>query len=485
MQALDRQDGTFLYRQVIDLIQQTIETGALRPGDRLPSLRKMSRRAGVSVPTVRQAYVELERQRRVESRPQSGFYLRHRAANEIVRPTASRRSRPVPLDDRPLMQRVYDGINHPDLVPLGIANPSMARPAAKALNRAMKRVMSRADSRSLGYATTLGEASLRRQIAYHYFDAIGARVDPDGICITNGGQEALLLALQAVAKPGDVIGVETPTYHGVLELIDSLGMLAVEVATCPEEGVIVDEVDRTLSTHRPAACVFSTTLGNPLGVTMPEADRRRLLDVLQKHDVALIEDDVYGDLRFDGVRPTPAQFAGGGARVLTCGSFSKTAAPGYRIGWIVAGDLISRIGQLKRAYSCSSGLLQQLTLADFMASGDYLRHLKALRPLLARNAARMSALVETHFPPETRTSKPVGGSVLWLELPGGVDAVELFDAAVAAGISIAPGRIFSPCARYANCLRLSHGHLWDDRIENAVEWLGLAARERVSPQRSA
>jgi DNA-binding transcriptional MocR family regulator len=195
MQTLDRHDGPFLYRQVIDLIQDTIETGALRPGDRLPSLRKMSRRAGVSVPTVRQAYEELERQRRVESRPQSGFYLRHRGANEIVRPTASRRSRPVPLDDRPLMQRVYDGINHPGLVPLGIANPSMARPAAKALHRAMKRVMSRTETRSLGYATTLGETSLRRQIAYHYFDTLGALVDPEDICITNGGQEALLLAL--------------------------------------------------------------------------------------------------------------------------------------------------------------------------------------------------------------------------------------------------------------------------------------------------
>jgi DNA-binding transcriptional MocR family regulator len=260
-------------------------------------------------------------------------------------------------------------------------------------------------------------------------------------------------------------------------------MLAVEVATCPEEGVIVDEVERTLSTHRPAACVFSTTLGNPLGVTMPEPDRRRLLDVLQKHDVVLIEDDVYGDLRFDGIRPTPAQFAGGSARVLTCGSFSKTAAPGYRIGWVVAGDLIGRIGRLKRAYSCSSGLLQQLTLADFMASGDYLRHLKALRPILARNAARMSALVEAHFPADTRTSKPVGGSVLWLELPGSVDAVGLFDAAIAAGISIAPGRIFSPCVRYAHCLRLSHGHCWDERIESAIAWLGLAARERLGPQR--
>lgn len=475
MLALDKTDGPYLYRQVIDLIHESVAAGALRPGDRLPSLRKMSRRVGVSVPTVRQAYIELERQRHVESRPQSGFYLRHRPANEIVRPTSSRRSRPVPLDDRTLMQRVYDGINNPDLVPLGIANPSMARPAAKALHRSMKRVMARNASRSLGYSATLGEAALRRQIAFHYFDTLGAQVDPETICVTNGGQEALLLALQSVARPGDTVAVETPTYHGVLELIDSLGMLAIEVETCPEEGVVVDEVDRVLRRHRVAACVFSTTLGNPLGVTMPDGDRVRLLKVLERHDVPLIEDDVYGDLRFDGLRPTPAQFLASGARVLTCGSFSKTAAPGYRIGWVLAGDLIDRAGRLKRAFSCSSGLLQQLTLADFLASGDYARHLKALRPVLKRNAERMSALVAEHFPADTRTSKPVGGSVLWLELPGDVDTVQLFDDAITAGISIAPGRIFSPSARYGSCLRLSHGHLWDERIEAAVAWLGRRA----------
>ena len=127
MLNVDKQSDTYLYRQVIDLIMENIESGTLRPGDRLPSLRKMSRTAGVSVPTVRQAYVELERQRRIESRPQSGFYVRHRAGNDIVLPTRTGSVRPAPLRCRPLMERVYDGVNHPDLVPLGIANPSMAK----------------------------------------------------------------------------------------------------------------------------------------------------------------------------------------------------------------------------------------------------------------------------------------------------------------------------------------------------------------------
>ena len=472
MLNLDKQDGPFLYRQVIDLIKENIDTGTLRPGDRLPSLRKMSKRAGVSVPTVRQAYIELERQRQVQSRPKSGFYVRHQAANDIVLPAPASNGKPVTLNCRSLMQRVYDGINHPDLVPLGIANPCMAKPAAKGLHRAMKRVMSRAEERSLGYASTLGEPGLRRQIAYHYLDTTGAKIDPDSICITNGGQEALLLSLAALASPGDVIAVESPTYHGVLELIDSLGMLAIEVETCPEEGVTISDVERTLSEHSVKACVFSTTLGNPLGVTMKDEDRVRLVKLLEQHDVPLIEDDVYGDLRFDGYRPTPAQFLNSKARIISCGSFSKTVAPGYRIGWVAAGALIDRIAQLKRAFSCSSGLLQQMTLADFLGSGDYNRHLKVLRPVLQRNAERMSAMVADHFPKTTRTSKPVGGSVLWLELPKKLNSEALFDDAIEAGISIAPGYIFSPCGRYSNFIRLSHGHPWGQRTEDAIKWLG-------------
>lgn len=477
MLAIDKQDDTFLYRQVIDLISDKIDSGSIRPGDRLPSLRRMSHSAGVSIPTVRQAYIELERQRRIESRPQSGFYVRPLAANDIVTAAPSSRGKPVCLNCRSLMERVYDGINNPKLVPLGIANPCMAKPAAKTLHRAMKRVMARREESSLGYSSTLGELSLRRQIAYHYLDTVGARIEPEHIAITNGGQEALLLSLRAVASPGDIIAVETPTYHGLLELIDSLGMLAVEVETCPEEGVTLSELRRTLEKHNVRACMFSTTLGNPLGVTMPEAARRELVEILEEYDTVLIEDDVYGDLRFDGTRPVPAQFLKPSKRVITCGSFSKTAAPGYRIGWIVTDQYIDTIARLKRAFSCSSGLLQQLTLADFLASGDYARYLKLLRPILKQNAERMSALVAEHFPATTRTSRPVGASVLWLQMPIAVDAIQLFDEAMAAGISIAPGQIFSPSNRYRNCLRLSYGHPWSETTERAIRWLGQRVTE--------
>ena len=476
MLAVDRDNDAFLYQQVIDLVAGNIESGALLPGDRLPSLRQMSKQAGVSIPTVRQAYVELERRRKIESRPQSGFYVRRAREFELVRPApAFRRSaKPRPIAGRNLMDRVYEGIHDPAAVPLGIANPCMAKPAAKGLHRAMKRVMARAEERSITYAPTCGEPLLRRQIAYRYLDTLGTAVEPDEICITNGAQEALALALQVVADKGDVIAVESPTYHGLLELIDSLGMLAIEVETCPEEGLTLSALEKTLDAHPVRVCIF-TTLNNPLGVSMPDAQRAELARIIDARNVVLIEDDVYGELRFDGRRLRPVASYMQSGRAMTCGSFSKTAAPGYRIGWLVAGRYQDAIRRLKRSISCSSGLLQQLTLAEFLSSGDYDRYVKSLRQVLHQNAERMSACIARHFPDGTRTSDPVGGSVIWIELPGGINAENLFEEALAAGISIAPGPIFSPCNRYQNFVRLSFGHPWSDRLDASIRWLGQRA----------
>ena len=294
-------------------------------------------RLGVSIPTIKQAYVELERLGRVVSRPQSGFYVRAQMRNEVVRrPVSKRGCKPVEVQCQSLIDRVYAGIHLPNVVPMGISNPTMAKPAAKSLHRTMKRVMARAEERSLSYASFVGEPGLRRQLAHRYLQ-MGGDVNPDDIVITNGGQEALMLALQSVGKPGDVIAVESPSYHGVLELIESLGMLAVEIETCPEEGVCLEALAQALDSQKITACAFSSSLNNPLGSLMPDHLRQQMVEMLESRDVVLIEDDVYGDLIFDGSRPKPAQFYSRKNLVMTVGSFSKTAAPGYRIGWLLPG----------------------------------------------------------------------------------------------------------------------------------------------------
>lgn len=475
MLAIDKSTPEYLYEQVVGLITTQLQNGTLRPGDRLPSLRSLSERLEISIPTVRQAYLELERLGRIEARAKSGYFIQAKRQNRLVG-VKSETGKPLTVRRKKLIDRVYEHLHQPDVLPLGIANPSMARPATKAIHRAMKRVMSRFETRSLGYAPMYGEPGLCRLIAYRYLNQ-GGSVDPGEVIITNGAQEALSLALQSVARKGDIIAVESPTYYGLLELIESLGMMALEIETCPLDGVNLGALKRALETHKIAACIFSSAVSNPLGFVSSDKHREALTHLLEDAAVPLIEDDVYGELVFEGHRPQPAQFFSSKGLVLTCSSFSKTAAPGYRTGWLLPGKFADRSRQLKRSMSCSSGLLPQLAMSEFITTGDYDRHLNRLRPVLKQNAERMIASIETHFPAETAISNPKGGSVVWLELAGNVDSEVFFDGAIKKGISIVPGRIFSASDRYRGFIRLSFGHPWTDSIENGLEQLGQLAHQ--------
>lgn len=475
MLTIDKDTAEFLYEQVVGLINTQVLNGTLRPGDRLPSLRNLSERLEISIPTVRQGYLELERQGRIEARPKSGYFIKAKRQNRLVS-VKCKSSKPLIVHRKKLIDRVYDHLHQPKVLPLGIANPSMARPATKTIHRAMKRVMSRTDSRSLGYAPTYGEPGLRRLIAYRYLNQ-GGSVDPGEVIITNGAQEALTLALQSIAQKGDIIAVESPTYYGQLELIESLGMMALEIETCPVDGVNLEALKHALNTHQVKACIFSSAVSNPLGFVSSDSHREALTHLLEDAGIPLIEDDVYGELVFDGRRPQPAQFFSRKGLVLTCSSFSKTAAPGFRTGWLLPGKFSDRCQQLKRAISCSSGLLQQLAISEFITSGDYDRHLNRLRPVLKQNSERMIASIETHFPTDTAISRPQGGSVVWLELAGKVDSEVFFDGAMEIGISIVPGRIFSASDRYRNFIRMSFGHPWSDELANGIEKLGHLAHQ--------
>ncbi len=470
----------FLYQRVIDLIRGQITAGTLRPGDRLPSLRSLSVQLELSVPTVRQAYLELERVGRIEARPKSGYFVRAYAEAALVRKRAcSSRTgaEPVSVRCRELIDEVNDGMHRPGVLPLGIANPSMALPATKTLHRAMKRVMTRAEERVFGYAPTAGEPVLQRQLAYRALNQ-GLQIAPEDIVVTNGAQEAMALALQSVASKGDVVAVESPCYHGQLELIEALGMLALEIDTCPVDGVEVDALETALRSHRIAACMFSSAINNPLGSRMPDAARKRMVALLEAHEVPLIEDDVYGELTYGAQRPRPAQYYAEKGGVITCSSFSKTVAPGYRTGWILPGRFHTEITKRKRAMSCASGLLPQLALAEFVGSGDYDRYLRRLVPVLRDNAQRMMCLAASAFPESTRLSRPQGGSVLWAEIPG-LDSVALFRRALDRNISIVPGVVFAARNRYRSFFRISYGHPWCPRVEDGVRDLGRLATEAI------
>jgi len=477
MHILDKSSPSFLYQQVIDFIDYQQKSGAFLFGEKLPSLRKLSRQLDISVPTVKQAYIELERQGRVCARPQSGYYLTAQQVRTLKpRPAKWSHCTPSEVKCRSLIEQVYEAVHLPNTVALGISNPVEAHPPDKALARLMRSVLSKVAEKAVSYGPVNGDMKLRMQLAFRYQEQ-GVSIDPSDIVITNGAQEALSIALQCVAQKGDVIAIESPCFFGIIELIESLGMKALEVYTCTEDGVCLDELTKSIKKHSISACLFSTAINNPLGSMKSDKQRQEIVCLLEQNDIALIEDDVYSDLYFTDTKPKPAQLYSEKGLVMTCSSFSKTAAPGYRTGWLLPGKYEEQAKRIKRAQSSSTPMLQQWTLHDYLASGDYDRHLMLLRKILVYNCERMRSLIAESFPKEVCISKPQGGSVLWVRCQSHVNTSDFFNQALEQGVSFAPGVIFSPSGKYKNYMRISFGVQWSDKIEQAVVLLGQLVKQ--------
>jgi DNA-binding transcriptional MocR family regulator len=473
-------DTATRYEQLVKFIVSMVDNGTLAPGVRLPSVRTISEQQGISISTTLQAYRLLEDRGVVVARPQSGFYVAATQAGKFALPSTSRRRvKASTVSISGAVAVLLEHASNSKLVPLGCAVPDAELLQSRRLDLALARAARQHGARHNVYSAPRGDLGLRREIARRAM-RVGHALSPDDVIITNGCTEAVTIALSAIAKPGDTIAVESPTYFGLLHTLEALGLKALELPTDPERGVNIAALSRLLETESVAACVLSSSFSNPLGSTMPEADKRELLALLAQHAVPLIEDDVYGEIHFTRDRPKPFIALDGGAGTIHCSSFSKSLAPGYRIGWIAAGAMAQKLVDRKLAFSLCSPVLPQVALADFLASGAYDAHMRRLRRLLEDNLLRLGRAVEASFPASTRISRPAGGFALWVELPKGSDSRALFDEALEHGICFAPGDVFSASRRFRNCLRLSAGSSWSERIEKGVRRLGDLARGQLS-----
>jgi DNA-binding transcriptional MocR family regulator len=474
-----------LYEKVASRIARLIETGALRPGDRVPSLREVSRQQRVSLSTSLQAYGLLESRGLLEARPQSGFFVRPRLpAQPQVPRTSSVPAATTRVDLASVFATLMRAAHDPALVPLGAAAPAPSLLPGRRLDRMIGPILRRHPGHD-AYSPAQGMPELRREIARRAVDW-GALLSPDELVTTCGGTEALHLALRAVTRPGDTVAVESPAYFGVLLLLQSLGLKAVEVETEPAAGIGVEALETALRRHRIRACVASFNCHNPLGFVASEERKRAVVELLARHEVPLIEDHVYGDLGFDEKACGPAKAFDRHGLVLLCASYSKVLSPGYRVGWIAGGRFHARILELKFTSTLATPTLPQLAVAAFLRGGGYDRHLRRMRAACREQVGRMRDAVGRHFPEGTRVTNPAGGFLLWIEAPAAVDTLQLFDEALRAGITITPGPVFSARLALRNCLRLNCSHPWSERIERAITTLGrLVAAHTAGSSRSA
>ena len=266
--------------------------------------------------------------------------------------------------------------------------------------------------------------------------------------------------------------VESPAFYAALQALERLGLQAIEVATHPREGMDLGALEAAILRHRPKACWLMSNFQNPLGSLMPEAKKRELVALITRYQLPLIEDDVYGELYLGAQRPLPAKAFDREGLVLHCASFSKCLAPGWRIGWTVAGRFSQAVARHKLTTTLGANAPAQAALAEYLERGGFDKHLRRLRQFLASAQAPFAEAVGHYFPPGTRATRPEGGYFLWVELPPECDALAIHAQARARGISVAPGPIFSASHGFRHCLRLNYGHGWDARIEGALKTLG-------------
>lgn len=464
-----------LYEQVAQTLRRQVARGVYRQGERVPSVRRLSQQLDVSISTVIEAYRRLESQGVLEAHPQSGYYVRARLWQPPAQPEISQpRAAPTDVSVSALTLKVLRTSRDPEVLQLGVAVPHPSLLPTKALNGILARIARR--DMGHGYDFPPGSPELRRQIARRALDA-SCTLSPDDIVTTIGCQEAMSLCLRAVTRPGDTVAIESPAFYGTLQTIEQLGLKAIEIPTCPRKGVSIEALKLALDRWKIRACLMMPNFSNPTGAVMPEERKKRLVQLLAEHEVPLIEDDIYGDLAHGAARPKAAKSYDRKGLVMLCSSFSKTLAPGYRVGWVVPGRWREKIEHLKYVNTMATPTLPQLAIAEFLERGGYDHYLRKVRALYAQGIERMTHAIARYFPEGTKVTQPTGGFVLWVELPKTVDAFELHRRALARKISIAPGPLFSPKQAYRHCIRLNCALPWDERLERALVTLGRLAEE--------
>lgn len=468
---------TLRYEQLAEELGGLIAAGTLRPGERLPSVRRLSEEQRLSVSTVVQALRRLEDRGLVEARPQSGFFVRHRGL-PCSEPSA--RTTPdsaVAVDVTQRLGQVLQASMQPGVAPLAAALPAPSLLPIAALHRLYGGVARRhpdllaGSSHAFMDAPALVRQLVRRSLAW------GGPLDAAEIVITNSCTEALGLCLRVATQPGDTVAVESPAYYLMLQLLESLGLKALEIPTDPRTGLSIEAFDLATRQGKVAACLLVPNASNPLGCIMPDEHKRRLARLAAERGVAVIEDDLYGDLFFGQQRPWPIKAFDQTGNVMLCSSFSKSLTPALRIGFVAAGRYRSQVALQKTISSGATNPITQHVLGEYLESGGYDRHLRTLRRAYEQQVEAMRAAVTRHFPASTRLTQPQGGFVLWVELPEEVDATALHAKALAEGVAFVPGELFSASGIYRNCLRLNCGNPHTPEIEDAVRRLGKLIRE--------
>lgn len=487
---LSRETTGPLYRQIAGELIADIEAGVYPVGQKVPSVRRLSKSRSVSISTVTQAYSWLEDQGWLMARPQSGYYVRscfRPAGNDRLPealPPASRGEKPAEFTKAGLITDMLAQINRASQINLGAAIPAAQLLPLRQLQTHINKVSRFHTAEVLDYQFSPGLETLRRQMAVRMRD-VGVRCLAEDIIITNGCAEALTLCLRATMKAGDLLAVESPCYYGVLQVAGLLGLKIIEIPTDPQTGICIEALQLALEQWPVKMVAVNTRHSNPTGAVIPEARQRQLVALAERHDIGIIEDDVYGELGYpqtaaDQPCNTVLKTFDRDGRVLYCSSFSKTLSAGLRVGWCIPGRWYRQVREQQTFTTFSAPSLSQYAVSSYLQNGQYDRHLRQLRPKMAEYTRRMLDAVHRYFPAGTRVSEPRGGFILWLALPEGVDTTGLYHAAAEQSIAIVPGGLFSNTEHFSHCIRINTSLPWNQETDRAVQTIAALADRQLN-----
>lgn len=465
----------FLYESISQQLRNQIRGGSYQAGERLPSVRRLSQIFGVSINTVVQCFRQLEMDGFIDIRPRSGVFV---ASTQPASPDS-----PVvahfPL--LPVEVSLSEDILHymephveEHLVHLGIALPAREIMPIERILRTLREVTRRQPMDTWDYMHPHGHARFTHQLARRSLN-YPVPFTPEDLIITNGCMEAIELALKTVTRRGDIVAVETPTYYGALVALEVMQRKALEIPTHYRDGMCLYSLEQAFKRGQVSACLVSCNAQNPLGFTMSAERKQKLVALATHYAVPLIENDIWGDTVYAGDSP-PAKAYDEAGMVIYCNSFSKSLMPGMRLGWVAPGRFHHRLRELKQISSITTASAPQLLMGRLMESGFYAQHVQQLRQQLEAQTKETAAAVLDAFPPGTRIDIPTGGCVLWVGLPNRIDSRTLFDRALAGGIHIFPGTVFSAGPRHFNYLRLNAGTPTNPKLRQAISRLGELAR---------
>ena len=479
------------YEAVADRVQAMIDNGVYEPGERLPSIRELHHQLGVSINTVREAYRVLESRGVAEAISQSGHFVRQGPPicldSDIHGHSIDCNGTPQEVSPDSLTRRVMRDAAVPGRVNLFSVDPPANGLPTRQIIDSTVRMLRRDPDRAVSYGFPDGPEELRQAIAKRLFRG-GLAVRTDDVLITAGCVEAVFLALTTVCEPGDAVIVESPAFFLFHQLLQQLGLRAVEIPSRCCDGLDVAALEYALAKGaagdgiggsgrgtRVRAALLIGNFTNPMGALIPDENKRRIAELLSVHGVYLIEDDMYGELHYGPSRPRSiASFADPNLSFLAA-SFSKTIAPGYRVGWLAArGRLIERARHTKLVTSVVGSKPAALGIAEFLENEGYDRTLRAARARYAENVVRLREAVFESFPEGTTSTRPEGGMMFWVALPPGVDVLDLYEAAEAEGIVFAPGPMFSLKDTFRNGLRIGAVR-WDKSVDRGIRRLGALA----------